>query len=89
MVKEVYGICFDEAVLMEGAKNFLPSSIDATVDETTETGKKQAKYHDWNAQVISALTYTFTKEAMMNKIDKLASNERPDGIAYRVIKISD
>ena len=76
-------------VLMEEAKNFLPSNIDATVNETTETWKKKAKYHDWNAQAISALTCAFTKEVTMNKIDKLASNKWPDGIAYQVTKILD
>ena len=74
---------------MEEAKNFLPSNIDATVNETTETWKKKAKYHDWNAQAISALTCAFTKEVTMNKIDKLASNKWPDGIAYQVTKILD
>ena len=53
-------------VLLKGAKDFLPSSIEVEVDESTESGKKQAKYHDLNAQAISALTCAFTKEAIMN-----------------------
>ena len=56
-------------VLLKGAKEFLPSSIEVEVDKSTESGKKQAKYRDWNAQAISALTCSFTKEATMKKID--------------------
>ena len=46
-------------------------------------------YQDWNAQAISALTCAFTKEATMNKIDKSASSDWSDGIAYQVIEILD
>ena len=66
MAKEVYGICFDESISPGFDVGSKELSYKQTVDETTETGKKQAKYHDWNAQSIYALTCAFTKEAMMN-----------------------
>ena len=77
------------SVLLKGAKEFLPSSIEVEVDESTESGKRQAKYRDWNAQVISALTCSFTKEATMNKIDKSSSAAWPDVLANHVIEILD
>ena len=79
---EVYG--FAESIKKTKDPN-LPSSESASVDETTEEGKKQGKAKKLNAIAIANLTMAFTSESLIGMVYQAKKSKWPGGLAYMVV----